>query len=312
MAALIVKRLIGLLFVLFSITFITFLVGRLAPGDPIRVLLGNRQDQAIYERLLHRYGLDRPWYEQYAGYVAGLVRGDFGLSFRYAERPVTDLIASGIPVSVTLGLLALLVSLAVGVPAGVLAALRQNSILDWGTMAITLGLYSIPSFVLIPILRAINYLSFTSGGPSLPVAGWGTPQHLILPVLVLAAASTGYIARLTRYSMLEQLSQDYVRTARSKGLHPRAVYWRHAFRNALLPILTVIGPSIAFLVTGAFVVENLFAIPGIGYVAVQAIGQRDYPVIQGTTVILAVAVVLMNFITDIAYTLADPRVRVEA
>jgi ABC-type dipeptide/oligopeptide/nickel transport system permease component len=311
MAALVVKRFLGLLFVLFSITFITFVVGRLAPGDPIRVLLGNRQDEAIYTRLLHRYGLDLPWYQQYLNYIGGLLRGDFGLSFRYAERPVTDLIGSGVPVSVTLGLLALLLSLSIGIPAGVLAALRQNTVFDWGTMAITLSLYSIPSFVLIPILRAVNYFSFSRGGPTLPVAGWGTPQHLVLPVIVLAAASTGYIARLTRYAMLEQLGQDYIRTARSKGLHPRAVYWRHAFRNALLPILTVIGPSIAFLVTGAFVVENLFSIPGIGYVSVQAIGQRDYPVIQGTTVILAVAVVVMNFITDLAYTVADPRIRVE-
>jgi ABC-type dipeptide/oligopeptide/nickel transport system permease component len=193
-----------------------------------------------------------------------------------------------------------------------IAALRQNSALDWGGMAIMLALYSIPSFVLIPILRAVNYFSLSHAGPSLPVAGWGTPAHWVLPVFVLSAATVGYIARLTRYAMLEVLRQDFIRVAYSKGLPTSTIYFVHAFRNALLPLLTVIGPSVAFLVTGAFVVENLFNIPGIGYLSVQAIGQRDYPVIQGTTVILAVAVVVMNFITDIGYTLADPRVRLDA
>ncbi len=303
------KRLVGLLFVLFSITFVTFMVGHLAPGDPIRTLLGNRQDAALYERLRHLYALDLPLGEQYLSYVGGLLHGDLGLSFRYAERPVTDLLAGGVPVSFGLGFVALVISLLIGVPVGMIAALRQNSALDWGSMALMLGLYSIPSFVLIPILRAANYFSLSHAGPSLPVAGWGTPGHWVLPVFVLSAATMGYISRLTRYAMLEVLRQDYIQVAFSKGLRTRYVFFAHAFRNALLPLLTVIGPSIAFLVTGAFVVENLFAIPGIGYLSVQAIGQRDYPVIQGTTVILAVAVVAMNFVTDIAYTLADPRIR---
>ncbi len=183
---------------------------------------------------------------------------------------------------------------------------------DRVTLIATLGLYSIPSFVLIPILRAINYVSYSQGGPSLPVAGWGTPEHWVMPVIVLSAATLGYIARLTRFSMLEVLQQDYIRTAFSKGLRARRVHLGHALRNAILPLLTVVGPSVAFLVTGSFVVETLFSVPGIGYLAVQAIGQRDYPVIQGTTVILAVIVVIMNFVTDLAYMLADPRVRVEA
>jgi ABC-type dipeptide/oligopeptide/nickel transport system permease component len=179
-------------------------------------------------------------------------------------------------------------------------------------MAFMLALYSIPSFVLIPILQWINYQLFRLGLPALPVAGWGTPQHWILPVTVLAAASVGYIARLTRSSMLEVLRQDYIRTAYAKGLTENRIRWAHAFRNALLPIVTVVGPSVAFLVTGAFVVENLFAIPGIGFVSIQAIAQRDYPVIQGTTIILAVAVMVMNLVTDILYVLLDPRVSVEA
>ena len=312
MTRLLLRRLAGLVFVLFSITFITFLVGHLAPGDPIRVLLGNRQDQGVYDRLKHLYGLDLPWPQQYLNYVGGLLHGNFGYSFRYQGRTVSDLLLSGVPVSLSLGLVALVVSIGVGIPLGIFSALRQNSLFDRGTLLITLTLYSIPSFVLIPILRALNYVLYSNDLPSLPVAGWGSVTQWIMPVAVLSAATIGYIARLTRFSMLEVLQEDYIRTAFSIGLRARTVYGVYAFRNTLLPLLTVIGPSVAFLVTGTFVIENLFSIPGIGYLSVQAIGQRDYPVIQGTTVILAVAVVFMNFVTDIAYMLADPRVRVES
>jgi ABC-type dipeptide/oligopeptide/nickel transport system permease component len=164
---------------------------------------------------------------------------------------------------------------------------------------------------MIPVLWVIDLALFRAGLPSLLVAGWGTPLHLVLPVLVLAAANIGFIARLVRSSMLEVLRKDYVRTARAKGLREAVVIRKHVLRNALLPLLTVLGPATAFLVTGAFVVENLFAIPGIGYLAVQSIGQRDYPVIQATTILLALAVVLMNLLTDLGYTLVDPRVRSE-
>jgi ABC-type dipeptide/oligopeptide/nickel transport system permease component len=192
----------------------------------------------------------------------------------------------------------------------VLSALRQNSWIDRGNMVLMLALYSIPSFVLVPVVQLIDVALFMMKLPHLPVAGWGTPAHLVLPVLVLSAGSLGYIARLTRASMLEVLRQDYIRTARAKGLRPRQINYRHALRNALLPLVTVVGPSIAFLVTGAFVVENLFAVPGVGYIAIQSIGQRDYPVIQATTVILATAVVVMNLVTDLTYTFLDPRIRV--
>lgn len=305
------RRALSLVFVLFSVTFLTFIVSYLAPGDPVRMMMGGRQDPVRYEFLRHLYGLDLPWYQQYFNYLANLLQGDLGYSFKYPERPVWNLIANGVPVSLQLGLLALSCSVAVGVPVGVLAALWQNSWRDTALMGLMLALYSIPSFVIIPILWSIDLAFFKAKLPSLPVAGWGTPQHLIMPVLVLAAANTGFIARLTRSSMLEVLRQDYVRTARAKGVPPRKVIGKHVLRNALLPILTVLGPATAFLVTGAFVIENLFAIPGVGYLAVQSIGQRDYPVIQATTILLACAVILMNLVTDIAYTLADPRVRVE-
>lgn len=312
MLVLILKRAVSLPFVILTITFITFIVGYLAPGDPILTMMGTRHDPALYANLRHLYGLDLPWYQQYLNYIIGLLHGNLGLSFRFQERTVLDLLGSGVSLSFTLGLAALIVSLTFGIPIGILAALRQNSPLDRGSMGVMLALYSIPSFVLIPILQWINYQLFAHGLPSLPVAGWGTTQHWILPIFVLAAANMGYIARLTRSTMLEVLRQDYIRTAYAKGLRDRRINWAHAFRNAMLPIVTLVGPSIAFLVTGAFVVENLFAIPGIGFVSIQAISRRDYPVIEGTTLILAVAVVMMNLLTDIAYVVLDPRVRVEA
>lgn len=311
MLKIILRRLVSLPFVIFSITLITFTVGYLAPGDPILTMMGSRHDADLYARLRHEYGLDLPWQEQYLNYLGGLVRGDLGLSFRYQGRPVWDLMKNGVPVSALLGLTALSASLAIGIPLGILAALRQNSLFDRLGMTLALALYALPSFVLIPLLQWLNYQSYLRGGPSLPAAGWGKPEHWVMPVIVLAAASLGYISRLTRSTMLEVLRQDFIRTAYAKGLTDQRIRWTHAFRNALLPIITVIGPAVAFLVTGAFVVENLFAIPGVGFLSVQAVSQRDYPVIQGTTVILAVAIVGVNLIVDMLYIFLDPRVRVE-
>jgi ABC-type dipeptide/oligopeptide/nickel transport system permease component len=309
MLQVIVKRLGSLVFLLFSLTFITFIVGHLAPGDPIQGLLGNRHDPVRYAQLLHDYGLDRPLYEQYFSYVGGLLHGDLGKSYKYAGRPVADILKGGVPVSFELGIVALLVSVLVGVPAGVLAALNRNRFPDRAIMFAMIALFSIPSFVLIPILRYFNFMAFDAGLPSLPMAGWGQPAQWVMPVFVLSAASAGYIARLTRSTVLEVLRQDYIRTARSKGLPESIIVVRHTLRNALLPVITVLGPSAAFVVTGAFVVESIFSIPGIGYLSVQSIGQRDYPVIQATTLILGLAVVLMNLITDLLYTVLDPRIR---
>lgn len=312
MAPLISRRLLSLIFVIFSITFLTFIVGSLAPGDPILVMMGPRRDPAIYENLRHQYGLDLPWWQQYFNYVGGLLHGDLGMSYRYQGRSVNEILGGGVGVSISLGFAALALSLLIGIPLGILAALRQNSWFDRTSMITMLALFSIPTFVMIPILRAFNYyVLYKNGLPSLPPAGWGTPAHWVLPVIVLAAVSMGYMARLTRSSMLETLRQDYIRTANAKGLPQRRVVGVHALRNALLPIVTVIGPAMAFLVTGSFVVESLFAIPGVGFIGVQAISQRDYPVIQGTTVVLAVAVVVMNLVTDILYTVLDPRIKSE-
>jgi ABC-type dipeptide/oligopeptide/nickel transport system permease component len=303
------RRAVSLVFVLFSLTFLTFMIGHLAPGDPILQLMGQRRDPETYARLTHQYGLDRPLINQYFSYVAGLLRADFGLSFHYEGRPVRELIAQGLPISVQVGGLAMLLSIALGLPMGIVAALRQDTPLDHGIVGLTLVFYSVPSFVLIPLAWGVNLALFRAGYPSLPQAGWGTPQHVVLPVLVLAAANVGYLARLTRSSMLEVLREDYVRTALAKGLRRRTIVVRHVLRNALLPIITYVGPTTAFLVTGAFVIENLFNVPGIGRISVEAIGQRDYPVIQGTTILLGVVVVIMNLLTDILYQVLDPRIQ---
>lgn len=310
MLAVIVRRLAALPFVLLSVTFLTFIVGYFAPGDPVLTMMGNSRDPQTYANLKHLYGLDLPWYSQYLNYLGGLLHGNLGLSYRYAQRPVNDLLGSGVRVSLQLGLTALIVSLLIGIPVGAFAALRQNSVSDRAMMVPMLALYAVPSFVLIPVLQWLNYRAYSRGWPALPAAGWGSWQHWVMPVIVLAAAGLGFISRMTRANVLEVMKQDYVRTARGKGLPEFAVRFRHILRNALLPVVTVVGPSIAFLVTGAFVVEQLFSIPGIGFLSVQAVQQRDYPVIQGTTVILAVAVVFMNLVTDILYTFLDPRVRV--
>jgi ABC-type dipeptide/oligopeptide/nickel transport system permease component len=218
------------------------------------------------------------------------------------------LIEQGLPISFGVGGLALLLSVTLGVPLGMFAALHDGTIVDRGAIALALALYSIPSFVLIPLIWMLNLALFRAGYPNLPQAGWGGPSHIVLPVLVLAAANVGYITQLTRSSMLEVLRDDYVRTARAKGLLERTVIVRHVLRNAILPLITLLGPMTAYLATGAFVVEVLFNIPGIGRIAVEAVGRRDYPVIQGTTVILGIAVVFMNLISDLLYHVFDPRI----
>lgn len=305
----IIRRLFSLIFVLFSITFLTFVVGYLAPGDPVQAMLGQKRDPKLYEQLRHEYGLDRPWPEQYFNYIAGVLHGDLGKSYRYAGRPVWEMIRQGVPISATLGLVALMLSLLIGVPLGVLAAVRTNGLFDQLGMALMLLIFSVPGFVIAGVLQILQVILFQNKFPSLPTSGWGRPEHWVLPVLVLAATTTGYLARLTRSSMLEVLGQDYIRTARAKGAGATRVLIRHALRNALIPIVTVLGPSVAFVVVGSFAVENVFRVPGIANFAIAAIGTRDYPVIQSTTLLLALVVVIMNLFTDVAYTLLDPRIR---
>jgi peptide/nickel transport system permease protein/oligopeptide transport system permease protein len=310
MAAFLVRRLFGLIFVLFAVTFLTFIIAHAAPGDPIQIMLGTRYDPATYHRLAHFYHLDEPVLVQYRDYIWNIIRyGNFGNSFQYNGRPVATILASALPVTFTIGVLALILATLVGVPVGVFAAARQNRAADRLSMGATLVFYSVPSFVLIPILLTIDIWLQQQGYPSLPVADWGTVQQAILPIVVLAAGNAAYLARLTRTTMIGTLHEDFIRAARAKGVSRRRLVYLHALRPSLLPVITFLGPAVGGLVTGTFVVENIFNLPGVGFTAVNSIEARDYPVVEGATIIVAVAVVLMNLLADILYRVLDPRIQ---
>ena len=319
MVQFLVKRLIGLLFVVIGVTFITFIMGYLAPGDPIYGMLGLHFTSQAYHALKHAYGLDLPWYQQYFNYLRNLCTLNFGFSYEYKNRAVSNILASGVPVSLELGLWALLLQLLIGIPLGVISALRANTWVDTSSMGAMLVLYAIPVFVMATLAQVIIVQLDQSTGVNWPATNWGTPwsyswtdiQFKLAPILVYAATGVAYFARLARTTMLEVLRQDYVRTARAKGLRESVVVYRHALRNAMIPLITVIGVSIGFLVTGAFFIEDIFNIPGIANITLVSISYRDYPVIQATTVLLAIAVVLGNLLSDLLYTVVDPRIKVE-
>lgn len=308
MLVFLVRRLAGLIFVLFGVTALTFFIGHLAPGDPVQVIMGQRHDPALYRQLRHAYGLDRPLAQQFVLYLGGILHGDFGTSYHYTDTSVTTLLWRYIPVTLQLGIPALILSPTIGVPLGVLAAVRRGTVTDTLSMGTALILYSVPSFVLIPLLLFIDQKLYDNNLPSLPVAGWGTLADAVMPVLVLTAPNVAYIARLTRTSMLGVLREDYIRTARAKGVPHRGVVFKHALRVALLPILTYLAPSLALLITSTFVVENLFNIPGVGFAVVTSLFARDYPLAQGLTIVIAAAVVVMNTVSDVGYSLLDPRI----
>ena len=318
MVQFLIKRFIGLLFVIVGVTFITFILGYYAPGDPIRNLLGQHFSLLLYLQLKHAYGLDLPWYQQYYNYLVNLLHFNFGYSYKQQDQTVWSILVSGVPISMELGFWALIIQLLLGIPLGILSALKANTWIDTTNMGIMLVLFAVPVFVVSVFCQlAIVWLDQHTGG-SWPVSGWGNPwqytlgdlQFKIVPIFVYAFTGTAYFARLARTSMLEILRQDYVRTARAKGVGERIVVYRHALRNALIPLVTVLGFSIGLLVTGAFFIEQLFNIPGIAQITITSINSRDYPVIQATTVMLAIAVVIGNLISDILYTVVDPRIKV--
>ena len=314
-----VKRLIGLLFVVVGVTFITFTLGYFAPGDPIREQMGVHFQYGLWVQLRHVYGLDQPFFTQYWNFLVHLVHFDFGLSFHYQNRPVWDILKSGVPISTELGFWGLLVELLLGIPLGILSALKANTWIDTLNMSTMLVVYALPVFVLAVFAQVLILWLDKLTGASWPVSQWGNPwqytwtdiQYKLVPILVYGAAGFAYFARLARTSMLEVLRQDYVRTARAKGLRERVVVYKHALRNAMIPLITVLGLSIAFLVAGSFFIELIFNIPGIGRISLNSIFDHDYPVIQATVVIFAVAVVFGNMISDFLYSVVDPRIKAE-
>jgi ABC-type dipeptide/oligopeptide/nickel transport system permease component len=319
MVQFLIKRFIGLIFVIIGVTFITFIMGYFAPGDPIKGLLGNHFDPILYAQLRHDYGLDLPWYTQYWNFLTHLFHLDFGYSFKDQGRPVWDILKDGVPVSAELGFWALLIEIVIGVPLGIYSALKANTWIDTTNMGAMLILFSIPPFVLAVFFQVFIVWLDQNAGLGWPVANWGNNwqytwsdiQFKLGPILVLAAVGLAYYARLARTSMLEVLRQDYVRTARAKGMREGVVVYRHALRNAMIPLVTILGLSFGLIITGAFFIETIFNIPGIAQISISSINDRDYPVIQATTVLLAVAVVLGNLLSDILYTVVDPRIKVE-
>jgi ABC-type dipeptide/oligopeptide/nickel transport system permease component len=306
-----VRRLAGLVFVLLGVSFIIFILGFFAPGDAVFTQLGQHYTPQAAAALRHAYGLDLPWYTQYLNYLNRLIHFDLGTSFTNDTRTVWQILQLYVPASVQLGISGTVLALIVGVPLGILAAVRANSRVDASLQAVGLVFYALPSFVIIPLFFVAMVSLHQRGIPTLATSGWGTIDSEIAPIAIFGLGIFAYYLRLTRASMLEVLGQDYVRTARAKGVRERVVVWRHAFRNAVIPLLTAVGPALAFAVVGVFIVEDFFNIPGIGEETINAISQRDFPIVQGVTILLASAVVFMNLVTDVAYGLADPRIKTQ-
>jgi oligopeptide transport system permease protein len=299
----IIRRLLGVIPTLFLIIAISFFMVRLAPGGPFSS--ERRLPAEIEANLMAKYHLNDPLYVQFFTYLGNILHGDFGPSFKYKDFSVNDLIWQGFPVSLQLGMGAMLFALGFGCLIGVIAALRQNSLTDYSLMGGALLGIAIPNFVLAPLLTLIFgvYLGI------LPVAGWGSWQQMILPIFALGLKYVAYAARLTRASVLEVIRSNYVRTARAKGLPEYLVIWRHTLRAAMLPVVSFAGPTAAFLITGSLVIEVIFQLPGIGRYFIQGALNRDYTLVIGVVIFLGFIIILFNLIADLLYGLLDPRVR---
>lgn len=291
---------------LWLIFTMVFALAHLVPGDPVQQMLGEGATQSDVAQLRHALGLDKPLGAQYVNYLAGVTHANLGESFRF-QQPVAKVVLQHYPATLELAFAALIVCCAIGIPAGILAAQKRATATDHAVGFFTLLGLSVPNFALGPLLILI--FSVLIGW--LPVSGRGGFSHFILPAVTLGAALAAILTRMVRTSVLEQLSSDYVRTARAKGLSERAVLLRHAFRNALIPILTILGLQFGTLLAGTIVTETIFSWPGIGRLAVQAIEARDYPLLQGCILLIAVSYVLVNLLTDLVYAFADPRVRLQ-
>lgn len=317
----IIRRLLYAIPVLFAIILVTFLLVHAMPGGPFDSVGQKAMPENIRRLMERRYGLDKPLYEQFFLYVRNLLGGDLGPMFRSQIQDVNDIVAETLPVSFQLGTLALLWALIIGIPAGIIAALRRNTIVDYGSTFIAVIGVSVPSMVIGPVLILIFGVSLDW----LPIAFWGaeppfilglfpkpTPEfwrHALLPVITLGSGSSAIIARLTRANLLEVLGEDYILTARAKGLQERLVVVRHALKNSLIPVATIMGPLLAAFLTGALITEQIFAINGMGRRFISSIAQREYFLLTGLTLIYGVILILSNILVDIVYVWLDPRIR---
>jgi oligopeptide transport system permease protein len=302
-----IRRLLLLIPTMFFVAVIVFFLAHAAPGSPFDAKsLGDKSlPRATIERLENLYGVNKPVPEQFLLYLQNVARFEFGNSFQ-SGRAVTDVIGDGFPVSAQLGIQALLVALALALPLGVISALKQNTMIDYGSLFFATIGTTIPSFVI--GIFAIYLFGVTFH--VFPFVGWSTPMHWVLPTVILALGPMAFLTRITRASMLEAIRQDYVRTARAKGLTEQVVIVTHVLKNAMIPIATIVGPATAGLITGSIIIEGLFSIPGIGRLFLQSILRRDYPLIMGTYLLYALLISLANLTVDLVYGMLDPRIKV--
>ena len=302
----ILKRLGMAIITLWAVVTLTFVIMHTIPGDPFSK--EGKMTEAVYNNLVRHYNLDKPKIEQYGIYLKNLARLDFGPSIKSKTRTVNDYIEDNFPVSLKLGLTALTFAALLGILLGIIAALKRNHWPDYLCMIIAIIGVSVPSFIMATIMIEVFAVSLHW----LPTSGWGKIQNMILPTIALSMMPLAYIARMMRSSMIEVLGQDYIRTAKAKGLSNAKVIRRHALRNAIIPVLTVIGITTANMVVGSFIIENIFRIPGLGKYFVQAVSNRDYPVILGTTIFYSSILIFMNFVVDIMYVMVDPRIKLDS
>ncbi|MCY9417015.1 dipeptide ABC transporter permease DppB [Bacillus inaquosorum] len=303
MARYMMKRFWAMAATILVITTLTFVLMKVIPGSPFNEERGT--NEAVQKNLEAYYHLDDPLIFQYIIYLKSIITFDFGPSIKKPSDSVNDMLERGFPVSFELGMTAIVIAVISGLVLGVIAALRRNGFLDYAAMSLAVLGISIPNFILATLLIqqfAVNLKLF-------PAATWTSPIHMVLPTAALAVGPMAIIARLTRSSMVEVLTQDYIRTAKANGLSPFKIIVKHALRNALMPVITVLGTLVASILTGSFVIEKIFAIPGMGKYFVESINQRDYPVIMGTTVFYSVILIIMLFLVDLAYGLLDPRIK---
>ena len=305
MTTYIIRRVLWLVPVVFIVSLITFLLMHAAPGTPFQPVSDRPLPPAVIERLEAQFGLDKPIHEQYISWIGNILQGDLGPSYRIRGRGVSEIITDNMWSSIQLGSMSFAMSVILGIPLGVIAALRQNKWPDYLSTFVSVIGIATPSFVLAVLLVLI----FSVGLHWFPTSGWRGPEYWVLPVIALSGFGIAQIARYTRASMLEVTRRDYVRTAQSKGLKERSIVTVHMLRNAFIPVVTILGPLLAGLITGSFVVESVFAIPGIGRFFVDAIFQRDYGLIMAVTLLYAVLIAVMNLVVDVAYAWIDPRIR---
>jgi dipeptide transport system permease protein len=306
-AKFVIRRLLWTIPVILLVILMTFLLMRQISGNPFRTS-ERAVPEAVQRNLERKFNLDKPWYLQYAYYVKDVATFDLGPSLVLRNRTVNDIVREHFPKSIELGALAMLFAVIVGVPLGVIAALRHNGILDYAAMFLSNVGFALPSFLVATLF--IYFFALQWGDVfGLPTSGWATWQHKVLPAIALGLGPMAIFARLVRGTMLETLQQDYVRTARAKGLRYRRVVGLHVLRNSLIPVVTAAGPLLGFIITGSFVIELIFAVPGIGRYYVDAVEARDYSVVMGITVLLSIIVIFANLVVDILYGFLDPRTR---